>query len=363
MTKYDRRKKQNLPLAQTLRDAAKADRIFEKPDPLKQYVRRFGWLAIIENYVQKLREAKLGRPWKYFTLPGKYSEDIGFLWRAGIIETNSNGKLCVAICDNRHAEKVASELQALGGVLAYSNRELSDELSSERSFLREEFPFDVINLDLCDPLMQSDNVRNLETIEWIFKLQRGQSFLLLLTTKPDSRVRQLLIDLLDQNLREEDQFKDAYVAQYGNENVNRCLADYTRFTQIVFPKVIARWARYRGYRTREHFVAKYRRYGKGGPYNMICHSFEFEPLGLRSPAKIYSPRFDVIPADAIDERLSHELPTRTQTQAAEAYVEFIQALPPRIVLDVDSHLKANRALKQELFDESQALIGWTNARV
>jgi hypothetical protein len=363
MTKYHRRKRQNRPLAQTLRDAAEAERVFEQPDPLKQYVRRFGWLTIISDYVQKLRLAELDRPWKYLTMPGKYSIDIGLLWRAGLIDKNSDGKLCVAICDEKHAEDVAGELRVLGGVLAYSNRRLNVELTLERSTLRREFPFDVVNLDLCNSLIQAENIRNLKAIEWIFKLQKGQSFLLLLTTRPDRGAREHLVELLNQNLVNEDEFRNAYIAEYGAQNADRSLNDFTRFTQIVFPKAIARWARYRGYRTTEHFVAKYRRpktAQRPVAFDMICHSFELEPLGLRAPAKVHAPRFAAIPANNIDERLSHELPSLTRTLADTAYIEFIRTLPPRQAKDIDAILMANQALRTELSNESQSLIGWTN---
>jgi len=241
--------------------------------------------------------------------------------------------------------------------LAYSNRRLNDELALERSALRNQFPFDVVNLDLCNSLIQAENVRNLEAIEWIFKLQKGQSFLLLLTTRPDHQARQHLVEFLNQNLANEDEFRDAYVAHYGADDPNRSLVDFTKFTQIVFPKAIARWARYRGYRTTEHFVAKYRR--QGG-FDMICHSFELEPLGLRAPAKIHSPRFPTVPANDIDERLNHELPRRTRTLAETAYVEFISTLPPREAIDISAVLRGDQALEQQLSNESQALIGWTN---
>jgi hypothetical protein len=360
MSKYNRRKRQARGLALQLRNAAEAERVFEQPDPLKQYVRRFGWLAITRDYVERFRAAALGRQWKYLTLPGKHSSDIGLLLRAGLIERNGEGKLCVAICDKDWAEEVARELLAFGGVLAYSPRLLNVELALERSTLRNQFPFDVINLDLCNSLIQAENVRNLETIEWIFKLQKGQAFLLLLTTRPDHQARQHLVELLNQNLANEDEFREAYVEEYGANNANRSLADYTRFTQIVFPKTIARWARYRGYRTTEHFVAKYRR--QDG-FDMICHSFEFEPLGLLAPAKMHAPRFDTIPANNIDERLNNELPRRTRIQAENAYVEFISTLPARQARDVRTILLNDQALERDLNNESEALIGWTSAGV
>jgi hypothetical protein len=316
-----------------------------------------GWLRIIEDYVRRLRDAELARPWKYLTLPGKYSIDIGLLWGAGIIDVMDDGKLSVAVCDTDYAEKVVADLQRKGGVLAYSNRSLGEELGDERSRLRDQFPFDVINLDLCNSLIQAQNVRNLETVEWIFKLQRGQSFLLLLTARPDQQDRERLLEILNQNLTDEDEFRNAYEQHYGGINPQLSLRNYSRFAQIVFPKAIARWARFRGYGTREHFVAKYRR--EGG-FDMICHSFEFEPLGLRAPAKIHGPRFDQIPQNNIDERLNNELPSRTQNLATNAYVDFIQGLPPREPIDITAMLANDPALTAELGNESQRLIGWTD---
>jgi hypothetical protein len=357
MTRGRRRKREARAEAIRLRSAAEEDAIYERPDPPKQYVRRFGWLRIIEDYVRRLRDAELERLWKYLTLPGKYSIDIGLLWQAGIIDVMEDGKLCVAVCDQKYAEKVAAELQPKGGILAYSNRPLDKELADERSQLRDQFPFDVVNLDLCNSLIQAENVRNLETIEWIFKLQRGQSFLLLLTARPDQQDRERLLEILNQNLANEDEFGDAYADQYAGRDAGLCLNNYTRFAQIVFPKAIARWARFRGYGTREHFVAKYRR--QGG-FDMICHSFEFEPLGLRAPAKIHAPRFHLVPQNNIDERLNNELSSRTQNLATAAYVEFNRSLPPREAIDVMAVLAADAALQTELGNESQALIGWTS---
>jgi len=364
MSKYNQRKKQARSLALKLRNTAEAERVFEKPDPLKQYVRRFGWLAIIQEYLERLRQADLDRPWKYLTMPGKYSPDIGLLWRAGLIDKTGDGRLCIAICDERYAEEVAGDLRPLGGLLAYSPRRLNVELALERSQLRNEFPFDVVNLDLCNSLIQPENERNLETIEWIFKLQKGQSFLLLLTARAERKAREPLIEILNQNLQNEDEFRDSYIAEYGAETPNRSLSDFTRFTQIVFPKAIARWARYRGYRTIEHFVAKYRRPKEPRrpvAFDMICHSFELQPLGVRAPAKIHAPRFETIPANNIDERLNHELNRTTRPLAENAYVEFISTLPRRHAINIDTVLQGDQALKTDLSAESQGLIGWTDA--
>jgi hypothetical protein len=328
---------------------------YEKRDSRKQFVRRFGWLEVITAYVQGLRDAGVNRPWKYLTLPGRNSIDIGLLWKSEVIDKTSDGRLSVAICDKKYAELVISDLAKFGGLLAYSNKPLDEELDEASSALKEQFPFDVINLDLTNPLIPAKHSTNLKIIEWIFKLQKGQGFLLLLTTRPDNGARNRLLTILRQNLQHEEQFKTAYVGRYTRPDPQLCLNDYTAFTQIIFPKALARWARNRGYKTYERFAAKYRR---SNQFDMICHSLEFEPLGIRIAAKRYTPRFQTTSQTSIDEMLNEELSSAVRTAANNAYAEFISTLPGRAATNIVQALASDRALERELGDESESLIGW-----
>ena len=108
------------------------DSIWDKC-PLKQYVRKYGWINSIEKYISEMRNYGVNRHWKYLTLPGKNAIDIAYLVRERLIEKLESGQLCVAICDYKWGLKVANKLEKHGGILAYSDRFLDKALIKECS--------------------------------------------------------------------------------------------------------------------------------------------------------------------------------------------------------------------------------------
>jgi hypothetical protein len=361
MSKRSDRLQQGRPVARQLRDEATTAAIYDR-DPAKQYVREVGWLQVISEYLNRFRAAQTGRVWKYLTLPGKHAADVGLLWRAGLLEKSDDGKFNVAICDMKNAASVSAKIAPRGTLLAVSARPLDEELRLPGSSLANEFPFDVINLDWCDslmPVIRPD--ANLLTIEWIFRLQRRQSFLLLLTTRPAHHSQNSLRPFLSDNLRDEPEFRQAYITRYGNERLASCLANYTEFTQIVVPKAIAEWARYWGYRTHEHFVGRYKRPARRQypSYEMICHSFEFERLGTSGDRRKYEPAFQKVSRDSIRDRLYARLPTSVRNEAAQTYLRFIIHLLSRQSNDITTFLRSDSVRMAELTASAEALIGWS----
>lgn len=327
-------------------------------DPLKQFVRRNAWLNIIRQYTDRQHRDGVNRPLKFLTLPGPNASDIGLLWRERVLQQNDQGQLNVAICDRENAAKVAANLGNFGGPLAYSNRLLHVELADPNGVFNQHFPFDVVNLDMCQCLIPVRSVTGLFTLRWIFRLQRGQSFLLLLTTKPDPAAQARLIANITQNLANEPTFRAAYEERFGNNDPTECLRDYTVFTQIVFPKVVARMARDYGYRSRERFACRYQRNDEGATYDMICHSFEFEQLGRKKASLKYSPRIpDAMPRE-LDDVFHNNLSVSVLTSAATTYGEFIRYLPTRIPVDVVQTVAGNAALEQRLTREAERLQQW-----
>lgn len=326
-------------------------------DPIKQYVRRFGWLQVIQGYVERRGNDGVNRPLRYLTIPGPNASDIGLLWRAGLLTRTGDGFPYVAICDKTSAEQVVANL---GKLLGYSSQWLHVAIRGPKSELASLFPFDIINMDISHPVISGSStrsraLRNLSAIRWMFRLQRGQSFLLLLTTLPDETAHGMVEGVLLHDLDDEEKFKEAYLKRYGSLSVDPCVEDYTAFTQLVLPKIIARIARDLGYVSREHFAARYSRQAEGGiVYNLICHSFEFEPLGIRKTIKKYEPRFRQVPQDEV----SDELSTRVRIQAARVYEDFIATLVQRDPQDVQAILNANVDLEAELAKEAKSLIGW-----
>lgn len=320
-------------------------------NPIKQYVRRFGWLEVIQGFVERRLEAGVDRPLKYLTIPGPNASDIRFLWQAGLLYRDTDGFPYVVICDRDNADEALKVLGAVGGV----SRQSFDK--AMRKELPPYFPFDVINLDICGAVIigHTDRRQALMTLTAIrraFWFQKGQGFLLLLTTSTDNQsARRYLEGVFWQNLNE-DNFPEAYLDRYKVLDLSPFQKDYRTFVGLVLPKVIGRMARNRGYKVAERFAAKYN--SRGG-HRMFCCSFEFEPLGGREPAKKYEPRFKSARWDKLDE-LSEELSNRARTLASIAYGDFIPDLVRRELLDIADILRTNPELESELTSEAESLI-------
>ncbi len=79
-------------------------------DPIKQFIRHFGWLQVIQDFVERRREAGVDRPLRYLTIPGSNASDIDLLWQAGLLTRTNGGFPYVAICDETSAEEVVANL-------------------------------------------------------------------------------------------------------------------------------------------------------------------------------------------------------------------------------------------------------------
>jgi len=353
MSKRTERKRRVAEEARRLRQQSEyqVQSFFLDRDPTKQYVRHFGWLQVIQNYVEKRRNDGVDRPLKYLTLPGPNAPDVGLLWQAGLLVRNDNGFPDVVICDREHADEA---LKILGAVQGYSRQWFHEAVSGELACY---FPFDVINMDIYGAVVTGDPRRDfaLRTLVGIRRAlwqQKGQSFLLLLTTSTDDKpARKYLEDVLLQNFNEDD-FKEAYLERYNALDLSPFRKDYRAFVSFVLPKAIGKMARDRGYKITEHFVAKYDRKGN----HMLCHSFELEPLGGREPKKQHEPRFKKIEWDELTEELS----SRARSLANSAYAEFISTLVRRDPLDVTDILNTNPGLKAAMVEEAESLVGWQN---
>lgn len=323
-------------------------------DPSKQYVRREGWEKVLDTFLQKVRACGVARPLKYFTLPGENALDIGHLYTKGLLNFDSEGKLSVAICDKLHGNKVALKLQKFGGLLASSERELQEALGDLNSSLVRQFPFDVINLDFTNSLILP-NLNNLLALDQVFELQKGQGFLLLLTSRPEKAQKDEHLEVLAENLRTIAEFEEAYKVKYSTNDPAACLTDYTTFTQIVFSKIIARYAREFRYIVHEHFSAKYHRKNN---YDMVVHSFELDPIvGKRPDAAKYEPRWNVPRRYRIEQFLKGET---IRQEAEQEYKKYISRLPAREILNIDEHIQHNPELIEELLKETETLGTWLN---
>lgn len=322
-------------------------------NPIKQYVRRFGWLEVIQDYAERRQAAGITRPLEYLTIPGPNASDVGFLWKAGLIEKTNDGFCNLVICDKENADKALTILGTVRGV----SRRLFD--SAMRHELPACFPFDVINLDFCNCVITGSTrrdqaLRTLIGIRRVFFYQRGQGFLLLLTTSTDDRsAHTYLEEALSSNFCEDD-FRDVYLSRYGTLDSSPFQDDYRAFVGLVLPKAIGKMAKSRGYRIVEHFAAKYD--SVRGGHHMICHSFELEPLRAREAAKKYETQFK----NAMWDELNTELSVRVENIANDAYVDFIPGLVQRDLLDIPDILRSEPELEAGLEAEAESLIEWWN---
>ncbi len=353
-TEHRRLAERNAPLIYE-REQQKIQRRTWDLDPQKQYVRRYGWLEVIRNYLHRRRIDGVREPWKYLTMPGPNASDIGFLLGEKLLEPLGNGRLNVAICDAENGLQVGNNLGEWGGVLAVSQRYLHEELISKDSEFNKQFPFDVVNMDLCDSLYHPSKDTNLIALEWILLRQRGSSFLLLLTTNPEHLADRELINILNQNLRDNPQFKSAYEARYAITPDDFLKRKRIDFAQITLPKWLARAACEKGYRIEEHFAARYK--GRQRSHEIIAHSFELEPIGAEGIDK-YLPRFDIVEGSLIKSQRQIRLPRSARDAAEEGYEAFVAELPSRSCENVTKILNLDKKLNKKLEDEAAALDGW-----
>ena len=350
-----KRRRANVDEYEIVREQAERERQAERweGEPLKQFVRHFGWLEIIRHYVKRRKDNGIDKPTiRYLTFPGRQALDIGLLWKEGLLIRTDEGFPEVAICDSASAALVQANL---GTFAAVSSLWFEDAIAGPKGAFYDLFPFDVINLDDTRPLITGSRDRlqagrRIETIEWILRLQRGQSFLLFLTTRPDEspQAKEWQESILRENLADYDQFRDAYERRYNTLDIASCANNYVAFTQIALAKTVARLGRQRGYLCHERFVADYDR----GNYRMICHSFEFEPIG-RKPAKMYEPRFTDVPGV-----LGPDLSPAVVRQSSEEYVGFVTSLLGRDSLDISEALDADPELKGWLGQQALGLENW-----
>lgn len=321
-------------------------------DPVKQYVRRYGWLHVIQEYVERRRHAGVHRPLKYLTLPGPYASDIGLLYRHGLLTRTADGFPWVAICDESSAEQVVA---TLGSVLGYSSRPFEEAVKWPQGDLCGYFPFDVINLDLTGAVVtdHEDRARarrRLDGIRSVFSLQCGQSFLLLLTTSTEAvSGRRYLKEVVLSNL-DEGPFREKYQQKYGTLDLDPFDDDYRGLVRVALPKAIARVARDYGFGLVEHFVGTYER----PAHRLISHSFELQQLSRRKAAKQYEPLIDQPPWDELTERLSRA----GRRKADAAYDDFLPSVLERDPEDIPTILAEETELEADLCCESESLVGW-----
>lgn len=343
--------------------------------PTKQYVRRYGWLEPVRRFLISRAESGVTDQWKYLTLPGKDALDVGFLHKEDLLHRRGNTWPSLAICDKQFAPQVVSRI---GQPMMGSARAAIESVIRDPNHpIAVNFPYAVINLDLCGPLfLQSRNrfdvLARVTALHRVFALQRRCSFLLLLTTQ-DSRssfsreARQMMLEYLASNIDSDERFRYEYEVEFGSKDAAVCLEDFERFAQLIVATAVGDCARIWGYEIEELFAASYlREDGAGQGYRMICHTFELDPAGRSQDAK-YEPDPGLPPIGTHPlytvflAQISGQFSAEERQVADASYSNLISGLPARKPLDITDELEKDEELRNRLAVEARALEGWWEA--
>ena len=187
--------------------------------PLKQDFRDKFWLP----YIKKLGK----KPIKYLTLYCPPAMDVRHFCKQGLIDFKEGvykGVVGVA-WNNKGYVRTANNLE--GRMEKFKIGKISKFLRENDKELNDSFPFDVINLDYCNHLVNSyvsDNVDDIAQITAMQKSKNCPRFTLFITTRTDKNEAQvgfhpLFIKSLDSriklNIAKFQDFRDKYNKLFG----------------------------------------------------------------------------------------------------------------------------------------------------
>lgn len=296
----------------------------------KHCARYYGWLP-----ASRQEKRLLGRSPKYFTLCGHKAIDVFMLEKEGVLERDEKGRLPHVIVVEESEDDWAAIIALLRppvieavvngslqdlilyedddeildllrrGESARPSKDQRDKLiRRERAGrLRSEFPFDIVNFDPCDGLVELplQESRLYSAFETLFELQSGvSSFLLFVTTnitRVHPQVESAFAQDLADNVAKHSRIRTALVTATGSADYDG-IDDENKRRAIGFTKsVIMPAARAKNW-TSEH---------KG------VYVYEFEPGGTRMLSSVL--------------RLSKEQGSLTQSAYLDDIVAVIAQMP------------------------------------
>jgi len=263
-------------------------------DILKHYVRRYGWLPACQQQKHAIGKRSKRIPLRYFTFCAAEAIDVFMLEREGILQRDEQtGRLeGVFFCEEneeafgRIADLIGSPEQGFLGDFAkivlfeddedtreqelYSDEPHSESVRKKLRYkdvhrcLREAFPFDIINLDVCGvmfplrtgviaPLLKS----LIRILEWqtqsAFPLNNRpcEQFVLFLTShidpdRTDESAIQQLVNRVSENVDTNAEFRSIFINRFGYSEVDRLATDnFPEFFCLALPKVMIHLALFR----------------------------------------------------------------------------------------------------------------------
>ncbi len=256
-------------------------------DAFKHYVRRCGWLTAAKEQKHAISRRLTRVPLRYFTFCAAEAIDVFMLEREGILNrSEETGRLeGVYFCEKDLdkfgiiANLIGSPEQGFRGpfdkiVLFEDDGETEGKtLEDDRPYapevreklvykdahyrLRQAFPFDIINLDVCGvmfPFKEGIITPLLESVVQILKWQTEawdsinnrecNQFTLFLTSHIDpdltnqTAIEQLKSRVID-NIKTSEDFQSAFFNRYGHDQTDRlAYEDFAEFFCLAFPKLM-----------------------------------------------------------------------------------------------------------------------------
>ena len=256
-------------------------------DLLKHYVRRYGWLAATRKQKNAIRKRSKRIPLRYFTFCAADAIDVFMLEKEGILTRGQeSGRLeGVYFCEKDDdefgdiANLIGSPEQGFLGefekiVLFEDDQVTIGKTLEDEDFypseirkklrykdahhrLRDAFPFDIINLDVCGvmfpprrgimtPLLKS----TIKILEWqtkskfLINQRQSNRFTLFLTSHIDKddtnqQVVEQLEKRVNDNISTSEDFQSAFFNQYGHNQADRLANEkFAEFFCIAFPKYL-----------------------------------------------------------------------------------------------------------------------------
>jgi hypothetical protein len=315
-------------------------------DPLKQFVRKHGWLTAAQRKMSELNEKHRSRPFglRYFTLCGKDGIDIFMLRKEELLKDDGRKFPSVVYCESLQSN-FAKVRPLLGGTKGYLS-------SFEDLVKRPEFksktvvePFDLVNLDFsgsCFPISEQPFSNTLHSILDLISLQKASPFCLLVTFKAfrsgeNQEAINELLDNMHNNFRDHQEIEGVFNNCFNQMTPQQLLEnDYGLFLLASFPKIIFGFGSSNGF-----IVSCYQKYYYARPKRNSLRSYQ-----------IIKFIFDLKPFDTSSFTEMSQLGRILHEKYVQSTLNDLQSPP----VNVDDRLRQNPSLNDDLSREYQEII-------
>lgn len=258
-------------------------------DPIKQFVRKHGWLASARRKMTEINVAHKSRPFglRYFTLCGKDGIDIFMLRKEGLLKDDGRKFPSVVYCES-YPSNFAKVRPLLGGTKGYLSP--FEDLVKRPEFKSKTVvePFDLVNLDFsgsCFPISEQPFSNTLHSVLDLINLQKGSPFCLFVTfkafrTHENQQAIDELLDNMHNNFREHQEIKKTFNNRFNQMSPKQLLEhDYGLFLLASFPKIIFGFGASNGFIVSCHqkFVYARAKRNSDRSYQIIKFIFDLKP--------------------------------------------------------------------------------------